>query len=182
MAGSTYFRELTHVPNGNDLLVCSTCTGFSSVQFSLVQGGTFALENAHMRSTPSLRCFSPNVAFETLYYASFSTFFSVHLLVTLHSHTIAATVAATVPPSVPYCYHSSSSAFSSIRYAADAATPVPPVSPPILLTTIHSLYCYYCPSSFLLALSILLLLFLLLTRTFPPPPPIPPYQHIFFFL
>ena len=40
----------------------------SSVQFSSVQGGIYALGKVHMRiirSTPSVRCF-PNVVFETV--------------------------------------------------------------------------------------------------------------------
>ena len=38
---------------------------FSSVQFSSVQDGIYALGKAHMRSTPSLGSF-PNVALETV--------------------------------------------------------------------------------------------------------------------
>ena len=47
--------------------VCSPVKNslLSSVQFSLVQDGIYALGKAHMRSTPSLRSFS-NVALETV--------------------------------------------------------------------------------------------------------------------
>ena len=38
---------------------------YSTVQFSSVQDGNYALEKAHIRSAPSLRSV-PNVAFETV--------------------------------------------------------------------------------------------------------------------
>jgi len=45
--------------------VMNTAPEFSSVQFSSVQDGIYALGKAHMRSTPSLKSF-PNVALETV--------------------------------------------------------------------------------------------------------------------
>ena len=62
----TTFVRCVSKPTSNFKLANVSFAGLiqvNSVQFSSVQGGIYALGKAHMRSTPSLRCF-PNVALE----------------------------------------------------------------------------------------------------------------------